>query len=51
MPVSDGVPALVASVREHKRFKQLAIYSIECVSKVRPSCVLLRAFGSLFAVF
>lgn len=32
---SDGVPALVASIREHKKFKQLANYSIECLSKVR----------------
>ena len=32
---SDGVPALVASIREHKKFKQLANYSIECLCKVR----------------
>ena len=30
----DGVPSLVQAVREHRKFKQLACYSIECVAKV-----------------
>jgi hypothetical protein len=30
----DGVPSLVDAVREHRKFKQLACYSIECVAKV-----------------
>ena len=30
----DGVPSLVQAVKEHRKFKQLACYSIECVAKV-----------------
>lgn len=31
----DGVPSLVQAVKEHRKFRQLACYSIECVAKVR----------------
>jgi len=30
----DGVPSLVQAVKEHRKFRQLACYSIECVAKV-----------------
>ncbi len=32
--VAQEVPALIAAVQEHQRFRQLACYSIECLSKV-----------------
>jgi hypothetical protein len=31
---AQEVPALIAAVTEHQRFRQLACYSIECLSKV-----------------
>ncbi len=31
---SNEVPALIAAVVEHKAFRQLACYSIECLNKV-----------------
>ena len=31
---AQEVPALISAVTEHQRFRQLACYSIECLSKV-----------------
>ena len=31
---SDVIPSLLKSIKDHRRFKQLATYSIDCVTKV-----------------
>jgi hypothetical protein len=31
---SNGIPSLLSSIQQHRKFKQLATYSIECVTKV-----------------
>jgi hypothetical protein len=31
---NNEVPALIEAVKEHQKFRQLACYSIECLSKV-----------------
>ena len=38
----DGVSSLVQAVKEHRKFKQLACYSIECVAKVGFSLGLVK---------